>query len=92
MATVRALLAEITPHEERPRVFGRFNAFASIGFIIGPLFGGPLSEYEGGFYRVAACTAAIFYVNLGEYEQSFFVLRKRYYNSFKCLGEQSCLT
>ncbi|XP_022081912.1 major facilitator superfamily domain-containing protein 9-like isoform X2 [Acanthaster planci] len=64
MATVKAILTEVTPRRERPRVFGRFNAASNIGFIIGPLCGGYLSEYEGGFYCVAMCTTAIFFVNL----------------------------
>ncbi|XP_033635436.1 major facilitator superfamily domain-containing protein 9-like isoform X2 [Asterias rubens] len=63
IATVKAYLAEITPKDERPHVFGRYGAISSTGFIVGPLFGGYLAEYEGGFYKVATCTAAIFVVN-----------------------------
>lgn len=36
----RALLADITPPEERSQVFGTFNALSSMGFIIGPMLGG----------------------------------------------------
>ncbi|XP_022081913.1 major facilitator superfamily domain-containing protein 9-like isoform X3 [Acanthaster planci] len=64
IATVKAYLAEITPKQERPLVFGRFNAASSFGFIIGPLCGGYLSEYEGGFYQVATCTAIVFAINV----------------------------
>lgn len=36
----RALLADITPPQERSQVFGTFNASSSIGFIVGPMLGG----------------------------------------------------
>ncbi|XP_033635435.1 major facilitator superfamily domain-containing protein 9-like isoform X1 [Asterias rubens] len=64
ISTVRAFLAEITPRRERPLVFGRFNAISNVGFIIGPLCGGHLAEYNDGFYHVAMCTSAIFFLNL----------------------------
>ncbi|XP_045622912.1 major facilitator superfamily domain-containing protein 9-like isoform X2 [Procambarus clarkii] len=59
----RALLADITSPEERSQVFGTFNAASSIGFIIGPMLGGHISEFEDGFYIVCNLGASFFLVN-----------------------------
>ncbi|XP_072018163.1 major facilitator superfamily domain-containing protein 9-like [Amphiura filiformis] len=63
MAVNKALFAEITPKEDRPRVFGQYNACCNTGFILGPLIGGYLSEVEGGFYTVATITSLLFVLN-----------------------------
>lgn len=66
MSITKALLAEFTPKQDRPRVFGQYNACSSMGFIIGPLIGGHLAEADGGFYRVATITSSLFFLNFGE--------------------------
>lgn len=43
-STVAALMADITPVENRTRRFGYLNACYGLGLIIGPLTGGVLSE------------------------------------------------
>ncbi|XP_071545968.1 major facilitator superfamily domain-containing protein 9-like isoform X2 [Panulirus ornatus] len=59
----RALLADITPPEERSQVFGTFNASSSMGFIIGPMLGGHISELQDGFSLVCNLGASFFVVN-----------------------------
>ncbi|KAK3890818.1 hypothetical protein Pcinc_005263 [Petrolisthes cinctipes] len=59
----RALLADVTSSEDRSRVFGTFNATSSMGFIVGPMLGGHLSELHNGFTLVCNLGAAIFLVN-----------------------------
>ncbi|XP_076059841.1 major facilitator superfamily domain-containing protein 9-like isoform X2 [Oratosquilla oratoria] len=56
----RALLADITPEKEHSLMFGRFNAASSMGFIIGPMLGGHLSEVEHGFFWVCLIGASFF--------------------------------
>ncbi|KAK7068976.1 transporter activity protein [Halocaridina rubra] len=62
----RALLADVTPSEDRSRVFGTFNATSSMGFIVGPMLGGHLSELKDGFFLVCNLGAAIFLVDFGK--------------------------
>lgn len=45
---------------------GHFNAASSVGFIVGPVVGGYLTEREGGFYTSSFTCAAIFIINAGE--------------------------
>ncbi|KAK4288299.1 hypothetical protein Pmani_038665 [Petrolisthes manimaculis] len=59
----RALLADVTTSEDRSRVFGTFNATSSMGFIVGPMLGGHLSELHNGFALVCNLGAAIFIIN-----------------------------
>lgn len=50
---------------ERPLVMGHFNAASSVGFILGPVVGGYLTEHEGGFYTSSFACATIFLINAG---------------------------
>ncbi|XP_068208069.1 major facilitator superfamily domain-containing protein 9-like isoform X2 [Palaemon carinicauda] len=59
----RALLADVTTPEDRSRVFGVFNATSSMGFIVGPMLGGHLSELEDGFSIVCNLGALFFVVD-----------------------------
>lgn len=59
----RALLADITPAEDQSQVFGVFNAMSSIGFIIGPMAGGHISEMENGFSMVCNIGAIFFLID-----------------------------
>lgn len=45
---------------------GHFNAASSVGFILGPVVGGYLTEHEGGFYTSSFTCAIIFLANAGE--------------------------
>lgn len=65
LSICRALLSDIVSESERPLVMGHFNAASSVGFILGPVVGGYLTEHDGGFYTSAFTCAAIFVLNAG---------------------------
>ncbi|XP_061925782.1 major facilitator superfamily domain-containing protein 9 isoform X1 [Entelurus aequoreus] len=65
LSICRALLSDLASESERPLVMGHFNAASSVGFILGPMVGGYLTEHEGGFYTSATACAAIFLLNAG---------------------------
>lgn len=47
---------------------GHFNAASSVGFILGPVVGGYLTEHEGGFYASSFACATIFLINAGGWD------------------------
>uniref|UniRef100_A0A8C0XHA2 Major facilitator superfamily (MFS) profile domain-containing protein n=3 Tax=Castor canadensis TaxID=51338 RepID=A0A8C0XHA2_CASCN len=61
----RALLSDLVTEKERPLVLGQFNTASSIGFILGPMVGGYLTELEGGFYLTALICFSVFLLNAG---------------------------
>ncbi|NXQ50975.1 MFSD9 protein, partial [Catharus fuscescens] len=61
----KALLSDLVSERERPLVMGRFNAASGVGFILGPVVGGYLAEFEGGFYQTSFICASIFLLNGG---------------------------
>ncbi|XP_018941662.2 major facilitator superfamily domain-containing protein 9-like [Cyprinus carpio] len=65
LSICRALLSDLMSEKERPLVMGHFNAASSVGFILGPMVGGYLTEHEGGFYLSSFVCAAIFLLNAG---------------------------
>ncbi|XP_051938221.1 major facilitator superfamily domain-containing protein 9 isoform X2 [Hippocampus zosterae] len=65
LSICRALLSDLVSEAERPLVLGHFNAASSVGFILGPVVGGYLTEHEGGFYTSAFACATIFLINAG---------------------------
>ncbi|XP_060785635.1 major facilitator superfamily domain-containing protein 9 isoform X5 [Neoarius graeffei] len=65
LSICRALLSDIVSETDRPLVMGHFNAASSVGFILGPVVGGYLTEHEGGFYMSSFVCAAIFLLNTG---------------------------
>ncbi|XP_041930223.1 major facilitator superfamily domain-containing protein 9 [Alosa sapidissima] len=65
LSICRALLSDLVSETERPLVMGHFNAASSVGFILGPVVGGYLTEHEGGFYTSSFVCAAIFLLNTG---------------------------
>lgn len=66
LSICRALLSDLVSKSERPLVMGHFNAASSVGFILGPVVGGYLTEHEGGFYTSSFACATIFLMNSGE--------------------------
>jgi len=46
VSTANAYIADITPKEERAAAFGLIGAAFGVGFIIGPLIGGVLGQYD----------------------------------------------
>lgn len=65
LSICRALLSDLVSETERPLVMGHFNAASSVGFILGPVVGGYLTEHEGGFYTSCFTCATIFIMNSG---------------------------
>ncbi|XP_052004556.1 major facilitator superfamily domain-containing protein 9-like [Xyrauchen texanus] len=65
LSICRALLSDLVSEKERPLVMGHFNAASSVGFILGPVVGGYLTEHEGGFYLSSFFCASIFLLNTG---------------------------
>ncbi|XP_055981074.1 major facilitator superfamily domain-containing protein 9 [Sorex fumeus] len=61
----RALLSDLVSEQERPTVMGQFNTASSMGFILGPVVGGHLTELDGGFYLTAFICFFIFLLNAG---------------------------
>ncbi|EDO46735.1 predicted protein [Nematostella vectensis] len=56
----KACLADITAPAQRISVFGKFNAFSSLGFVVGPLIGGHLAMTDNGFFRVFLLEGILF--------------------------------
>ncbi|XP_065597194.1 major facilitator superfamily domain-containing protein 9 [Cyrtonyx montezumae] len=61
----KALLSDLVSERDRPLVMGRFNAASGVGFILGPVVGGYLTELEDGFYQTSLICASIFLLNAG---------------------------
>lgn len=62
----RALLSDLVTEKARPRVLGHFNTASGVGFILGPVVGGYLTESDGGFYVAALICCSVFLLNAGE--------------------------
>ncbi|XP_064800141.1 major facilitator superfamily domain-containing protein 9-like isoform X2 [Oncorhynchus masou masou] len=65
LSICRAMLSDLVSAAERPLVMGHFNVASSMGFILGPVVGGYLTEHDGGFYTASFTCAAIFLLNAG---------------------------
>ncbi|XP_072477835.1 major facilitator superfamily domain-containing protein 9 isoform X2 [Notamacropus eugenii] len=61
----RALLSDLVLERERPLVMGKFNTASNVGFILGPVVGGYLTELEGGFYITSFICFSVFILNAG---------------------------
>jgi DHA1 family tetracycline resistance protein-like MFS transporter len=60
LSTANAYIADVTPPEKRAQSFGLLGAAFGIGFIIGPVVGGILGQYDIRlpFYVACACSTA----------------------------------
>ncbi|XP_006884608.1 PREDICTED: major facilitator superfamily domain-containing protein 9 [Elephantulus edwardii] len=61
----RALLSDLVTEKERPLVIGKFNTASGMGFILGPMVGGYLTELDGGFYVTSVICFSVFILNAG---------------------------
>ncbi|XP_007957681.1 major facilitator superfamily domain-containing protein 9 [Orycteropus afer afer] len=61
----RALLSDLVAEKERPLVMGQFNTASGVGFILGPMVGGFLTELDGGFHVTAIICFSVFILNAG---------------------------
>ncbi|KAL8595087.1 hypothetical protein ACOMHN_019125 [Nucella lapillus] len=59
----RTYLADLVPEKQRSTVLGRFNAASSVGFIVGPIVGGHVAEWPGGFQHAAFLGGGVFCLN-----------------------------
>ena len=59
----RNYLSKILPSSRHSLAFGRFNAFSSLGFILGPLVGGHMTDMKYGYHAIATTTAGIFFLS-----------------------------
>lgn len=48
-------------------MLGQFNTASGVGFILGPVVGGYLTELDGGFYVTAFICCSVFLLNAGEF-------------------------
>lgn len=69
LSVAMACLTDITPEEKRARRFGWFNAMFGIGFLVGPVLGGLLGDYQ---IRLPFIAAALLYG--GNFLLTLFVL------------------
>nr|XP_034971202.1 major facilitator superfamily domain-containing protein 9 isoform X2 [Zootoca vivipara] len=74
----KVLISDLVSEKDRLRVIGHFNAAASIGFILGPVVGGCLTELEGGFYITAFICASIFMLNAGLFWILLWIEKKKH--------------
>lgn len=65
LSICKALLSDLVSESERPLVMGHFNAASSVGFVLGPVVGGYLTELKGGFYISSFICSSIFILNAG---------------------------
>ncbi|KAF2882247.1 hypothetical protein ILUMI_23915 [Ignelater luminosus] len=61
----KAIIGDVLPREKHAEVFGRSAAISSLGFVVGPIIGGHLSELSHGFSYVCTLTAVLFIINIG---------------------------
>ncbi|CAK6435391.1 unnamed protein product [Pipistrellus nathusii] len=61
----RAMLSDLVPEKERPLAIGQLNTASSVGFILGPVVGGYLSELDGGFCLTCFICFSVFVLNAG---------------------------
>lgn len=63
----KAVIADLLPKEKHAKVYGTSSALGSLGFVVGPVIGGHLSELNYGFSYASMLTGLIFLVNAGEH-------------------------
>ncbi|KAF5278572.1 hypothetical protein FQA39_LY00614 [Lamprigera yunnana] len=61
----KALISDNIPKEKQTKVYGWSTAVSSLGFVVGPIIGGHLSELNNGFSYVCTLTSLIFICNYG---------------------------
>lgn len=61
----KALITDLLPVNERAEAFSQSMAYSQLGFIIGPVLGGHLSEFSNGFAYVCGTTSLLFILNIG---------------------------
>ncbi|WP_036230495.1 MFS transporter [Marinobacterium jannaschii] len=65
VAIAQAMAADISSPERKPILFSRLNVALNMGWIVGPLFGGFMAEYGGGYTAPFIGAGVIAALNLG---------------------------
>lgn len=63
----RTLLTDVAYSTDQLEVQSRLVSFGSVGFMVGPIIGGHLTELENGFYYVCCIVTLFFWINTGKY-------------------------
>lgn len=77
--TANASIVDVTPPENRPRVFGLTGAALGLGFIFGPAIGGTFGEYGARlpFWIAGAFTFAVFVYGYFTFKETLTPERRR---------------
>ncbi|MFM7027895.1 MAG: TCR/Tet family MFS transporter [Chakrabartia sp.] len=78
-APAQSAIADLSPPEARPRLFGYIGAAFGLGFVIGPVIGGVLGEWghRMPFYAAAALAFANFLYGLAVFPETLAPTNRR---------------
>ncbi|KRT81506.1 membrane transporter, partial [Oryctes borbonicus] len=60
----KALIADLLPMEKQAAAYGQSSGYGMLGFVIGPVLGGHISEMNNGFFYVCCFTSMLFVGNI----------------------------
>ncbi|XP_022919322.2 major facilitator superfamily domain-containing protein 9-like [Onthophagus taurus] len=60
----KALIVDLLPKTEHAQAYGRSSGLGMLGFVIGPILGGHVSELNDGFMYVCWITSGLFLINI----------------------------
>ncbi|KAK9679015.1 Major Facilitator Superfamily [Popillia japonica] len=60
----KALIADSLPIEQQAAAYGQSSGYGMLGFVIGPILGGHISEMNNGFFYVCCFTSFLFVINM----------------------------
>ncbi|KAI4460167.1 major facilitator superfamily domain-containing protein 10 [Holotrichia oblita] len=60
----KALIADSLPIEQQAAAYGQSSGYGMLGFVIGPILGGHISEMNDGFFYVCCFTSFLFVINI----------------------------
>ncbi|XP_015590268.1 major facilitator superfamily domain-containing protein 9 [Cephus cinctus] len=61
---LRIIVADRIPQNQQSLESGRLSAISGMGFIVGPVIGGHLAEFENGYLYLGWCISIIFAINI----------------------------
>ncbi|GJQ81631.1 hypothetical protein Trydic_g8510 [Trypoxylus dichotomus] len=60
----KALIADLLPVDKQAAAYGQSSGYGMLGFVIGPVLGGHISEMNNGFFYVCCLTSLLFVGNI----------------------------
>lgn len=66
MILLKTLTADTVPQDQQTAVYGKMGAMFGAGFILGPLIGGSLLEFDNGFSYIALLAAFLTFSTCGK--------------------------